>query len=202
MHIQLPIILVWTWYKIDYFRNCSYSELSLSLSPAGLHLIVSGSGAEQWRPQHNEGQKQVVLLLQINPNLLPLLVGVVDRCYTRTDRQAEECFIAAVPVPPTGPAQWDMLLLTSAGSMATNATGRWWGSEPQSHIILSWSWAAAQLLEVTVQWRSFQAFQWLPDDDLWRPHYQSLICWITTIINVHIQCQNFEVSVCLVTTIN
>ena len=151
MHIQLPIILVWTWYKIDYFRNCSYSELSLSLSPAGLHLIVSGSGAEQWRPQHNEGQKQVVLLLQINPNLLPLLVGVVDRCYTRTDRQAEECFIAAVPVPPTGPAQWDMLLLTSAGSMATNATGRWWGSEPQSHIILSWSWAAAQSLEVTVE---------------------------------------------------
>ena len=36
---------------------------------------------------YNEGQKAVVMLLEVNPDLSPLLDWLVDRCYTGTNRQ-------------------------------------------------------------------------------------------------------------------
>merc|ERR1719422_571067 len=47
---------------------------------------------------YDEGQKAVVLLLEVNPDLSPLLDWVVDRCYTGTDRQADGCFIALASI--------------------------------------------------------------------------------------------------------
>merc|ERR1719150_665557 len=47
---------------------------------------------------YDEGQKAVVLLLEVNPDLSPLLDWVVDSCYTGTDRQADGCFSALASI--------------------------------------------------------------------------------------------------------
>ena len=47
---------------------------------------------------YDEGQKAVVLLLEVNPDLSPLLDWVVDSCYTGTDRQADGCFTALASI--------------------------------------------------------------------------------------------------------
>ena len=47
---------------------------------------------------YGEGQKAVVLLLEVNPDLSPLLDWVVDRCYTGSARLADGCFIALATI--------------------------------------------------------------------------------------------------------
>jgi len=47
---------------------------------------------------YGEGQRAVVMLLEVNPDLSPLLDWVVDRCYTGTNRQADGCFIALATI--------------------------------------------------------------------------------------------------------
>ena len=45
-----------------------------------------------------EGQKAVVMLLEVNPDLSPLLEWVVDRCYTGSNRKADGCFTALAAI--------------------------------------------------------------------------------------------------------
>ena len=47
---------------------------------------------------YEEGQKAVVLLLEVNSDLSPLLDWVVDRCYTGNNRQADGCFVALASI--------------------------------------------------------------------------------------------------------
>ena len=47
---------------------------------------------------YGEGLKAVVLLLEVNPDLSPLLDWVVDRCYTDSARLADGCFIALATI--------------------------------------------------------------------------------------------------------
>jgi len=47
---------------------------------------------------YNEGKRAVVLLLEVNPDLSPLLDWAVDRCYTGSNRQADGCFLALATI--------------------------------------------------------------------------------------------------------
>ena len=47
---------------------------------------------------YSEGQKAVVLLLEVNPDLSTLLDWVVDRCYTGSNHQADGCFLALATI--------------------------------------------------------------------------------------------------------
>ena len=47
---------------------------------------------------YTEGERAVVMLLEVNPNLSPLLDWVVDRCYTGSSHQADGCFVALATI--------------------------------------------------------------------------------------------------------
>ena len=47
---------------------------------------------------YSEGEKAVVMLLEVNPNLSTLLDWVVDRCYTGSNRKADGCFLALATI--------------------------------------------------------------------------------------------------------
>lgn len=47
---------------------------------------------------YNVGRETVILLLECNPDIGPLLDWVVDRCYTGTAQVADGCFLALATI--------------------------------------------------------------------------------------------------------
>jgi hypothetical protein len=113
-----PTALGSTSYSSSSSNNTTCTEFEFSALQAMLAVLCSGPNFDSTKfaedgevyrlldlllasedPNiYNEGQKAVVMLLEVNPDLSPLLDWLVDRCYTGTNRQADGCFIALATI--------------------------------------------------------------------------------------------------------